>query len=132
MLPFQQQRIDPAIRSRWLDETYRSALDQRFDARVGVELQRVSVDVDVAIARVDAELGVGRITDAGFEGFCRRFDQRELDRCVVGLRRIGVDRRLRAREVPGAVQPPQILVERRGGIRIPGFDRAVVAHSASL
>src|SRR5437588_87961 len=52
MLPFQQQRIDPAIRSRWLDETYRSALDQRFDARVCVELQRASVDVDVAIARV--------------------------------------------------------------------------------
>ena len=88
----------------------------------------MTVDVDVAIARIDAEFGVGGIADAGLERLDRRFDQRELDRRVVRFGGIGVDRCLCACEVAGAVQPSQVLVERRGRIEVARFDRAVVAH----
>ena len=128
MLPFHQRRIDPAVRPGWLHESYRRALVQRFNSRVRIELQRMTVDVDVAIARIDAEFGVGRITDAGLERLDRRFDQRQLHRRVVGFGGIGIDRRLCACEVAGAIQPPQVLIERRGRIEIARLDRVVVAH----
>ena len=107
--------------------TTRSAASIRC-ARRRTSATRASVDVDVAVADVAAKRRVGRISEAHFELLRRRFDDGHAYRRVVRVRGIGVDRRVNAREVAGAVQAPHELVELGDRIAVTRPLRPVVAH----
>src|SRR4029453_16237466 len=76
---------DPAGLVRRLREAHGCRLQLRLEAPLEQHLQASTIDVDIAIARVAAELHVGGIAKARFDAPRRPFDDRHLDSRVVRL-----------------------------------------------
>ena len=122
------ERSDPARVVRRPREAQRSGLDFRFEPSFGEHLEPVVVDVDVAIARVGAELHVGRIPDAALEPLRRPFDHRDVDGGVVRMRRVRIDGRLDAREIARRIEATHIAFELARAVGFTGANGVEVAH----
>ena len=110
--------VDPAGWRRRPHEAQVELLHLRFDAGARPHLQSLVVEVHVAVRRAHAILRIGGVAGAGLEAPGRRLDDRQGHRRVVGLRRIGIDRRLHAREVVGCDQSANVIVERLLAVEI--------------
>lgn len=120
--------IDPATGARRQHEAHGRFLHERLDAQRGVHLHAAAVHVHVVVVETHAVLGVRRVADAGFEASRGSLDDGDRHRGIVGMRRVGVDRRLDACEVARGEEAAHEGVERLTVVSVARLDVGEAFH----
>ncbi len=119
-------------RARRVGEAHFEVLGGEVDAPGDLELHGAPGEIDVGVAAVDTHLAVGGIGEPALDAVPRRLDHLHLHRRRLGVRRIGIDRRLDAGEIARALQPAHVLIESLDAVRLGGLERAEVAHQRRI
>ena len=121
-------RVDPAAGGGRTHEAQVGLLHLRLDARRHVHLQCLVEQIDIAVGKADPVLRVGRVARAELQALGGRLDHRQRHFRMVGLRNVGIDRHLRAREVPRREEAANVVVECLLAVQVTRADAREIAH----